>query len=387
MYPPHSGAMTPDFCVAQRISPSIGARRCPWLPKCSAINATRRRATRRDTRIGASRARHEVRPVTSDGKHRSAISDCPSTGRHGVNECRRYACRCTQRGSSRSHADGLPPGTHDRADSGLLPRTGASVGVRLRAKCGLTSAGNTFRHLHRYQPQYLTEYLDHNMSVYQGQRIGRHRRTRRVAGVYMHADADTDVRASRCQQTCTAWCCFLNERRTCNAIVTSTCRRVVFKSCVDAAHLIVEGTRQPVKLSTYVHRPTTADDAAESNVVACVWRDAPSTTYAPMCFTTRLDAPNATYPQACVPITMTTEHVTHPAVLPRIGCKTVACVWRDAASATYAPMCFTTAVDARNDTCPQTCVSIAMPTGQATRPAAVPRIGCQTAWQTTKRMQ
>ena len=323
--------MAPDFCVAQRISPSIGARRCPWLPKCSALNATRRRATRRDTRTGANCARHEVRPVTPDGKHRSAGSDCPSTSRHGVNECRRYACRCMQRGSSRSHTDDLSPSNYDRSDAGLSPRTGASAGVRVRENRGLTSGINTWRHLHRYQPQYLMEYRDRYMCVYRGHSTGRHRYPRRAAGAGMHVPVDMNSSAAQCQQTRTARCCCLDERRTCNTIVTGTCRRVVLGPRVDAAHLIVDGTRRPVGLAIYVHTPCAAADRARSTAVAYVGRDA--------------------------------------------------------ASNTYAPMCFTTGLHARNDTCPLTCESIAMTTAQATHPAALPRIGCKTAWQTSKRMQ
>lgn len=68
MLAPQPGAMSPYLCVAQHISLNAGAHRCSWLPKCSGLNATRHRATRRDTRISPGRDQHDSRDITLRGK-------------------------------------------------------------------------------------------------------------------------------------------------------------------------------------------------------------------------------------------------------------------------------------------------------------------------------
>lgn len=55
--------------VAQHISRYAVAHPCSWLPKCSGLNATRHRATRRDTRFSPSRDQRDPRDIAPHGKH------------------------------------------------------------------------------------------------------------------------------------------------------------------------------------------------------------------------------------------------------------------------------------------------------------------------------
>jgi hypothetical protein len=69
---PQPGTMSPYLCVAQHISLYAQAHCCSWLPKCSGLNATRHRVTRRDTRTSPSRDQHDSRDITLRGKHHAS---------------------------------------------------------------------------------------------------------------------------------------------------------------------------------------------------------------------------------------------------------------------------------------------------------------------------
>jgi hypothetical protein len=268
MSAPHSGAITPDSYAAQRISPSAGASPCPWFPKCSALNATRRGATRRDTRITSWCARHDGHPITAGGKGRAVASSRPSTGSHDV--FRHYQCtrRYAQRGAACSRGDHLRSSIPAHADPSLPPTTDASAAPHAGDKCGPTCANYRYGHLHHYRYQYLTRNLDHYMASYRRQPGAEHVSSGRAVHSKAHLAAHTAIGVWHSQQTWPGRRGAEHGCRACNQIVTDASRRVVFGPGVDARPTIGSGIRRQVVstacLPARSGAATEAVDGAES---------------------------------------------------------------------------------------------------------------------------
>ncbi len=253
--------MPPYLCVAQRISLYAGAHCCSWLPKCSGLNTTRHRATRRDTRISPGRDQHDSRDITLRGKR--------DAGAH--------ANHSPRRGIRLRSAQYLPPrvpagrrwGGGVGSDSGYWTTMAPCFGARfatgmdrgLFRNLATTRDRGACTGLDHHQWQYLAPYLMRGLRVYRYQHFGSShvlkgghaRKADRCqnCAVYHAVGEQTDTRHDS-STTCTP---------ACSAIVTDVVGRVACTTtrrvgALMAAQILNTVERQTVPRMERLARPS-----------------------------------------------------------------------------------------------------------------------------------
>lgn len=220
--------------VAQHISRYAVAHRCSWLPKCSGLNATRHRATRRDTRISLSRDQHDPRDNAPDGKHDASAhaNHDPKQG-IGVRPVRYLLPRlpASRRWSEGSHSD-------RRNRVSMTRHSGANFTTY--TDCDLVTNRSPTRDrdarpcLDRRHGQYLDQYLTQGMSTYRcHHQIQNHVPSRRHS-TRAHPVPSRAVYLTQREQTDTARDLHAACAPVCNAIVTELVGRVAYPTTPDA---------------------------------------------------------------------------------------------------------------------------------------------------------
>lgn len=163
---PQPGAMSPYMRLAQHISRYAVAHRCSWLPKCSGLNATRHRATRRDTRISPSRDQRHARDIAPHGKH-DASAHANHDPKQGIG-VRPVQYLLQRLPTSRRWRKGTHSDHRNRAT--MARRFGASFTINtdsdLVTNRAATRDHNACPRLDRRHEQYLGSYLTKGMSTY-----------------------------------------------------------------------------------------------------------------------------------------------------------------------------------------------------------------------------
>jgi hypothetical protein len=287
---PQPGTMPPYLCVAQHISLYAQAHCCSWLPECSGLNATRHRATRRDTRISPSRDQHDSRGITLRGKHH-ASAHANRNPKRGIGvrsaQYRLPRVRPGRRwgggtGSDRSYwttmARCFDAGFVAGTDRGLLRNL---VPTRDRGAC---------TYLYHRQGQYLTAYLIQGLCVYRYQHVvnnpassrGRARKADRCQdGAAHHAIREQTDTHHDSDAPCTP---------ACSAIVTDVVGRVAYTTTPRAAPLITAQVEDAVECQMVPRIET----SATSSVIL--------TAGAPVCTTAGPQTPRHTSTQTAEPV-------------------------------------------------------------------------------------
>lgn len=154
--------MARNVCAAQCLSQDGGPHLSPWLPKCSAQNTTRHRATRAPQGFARRSDPHPALPKACTSKAGSGRGDVRTGGPH--------SCRCSIRYTTRRYSDGRVVNGYEAAYVNMKPRLEPRhdpvdvAGGRLYCvgKCMRTCVISTHRHRGGYCAQYLTEYLTSN---------------------------------------------------------------------------------------------------------------------------------------------------------------------------------------------------------------------------------
>lgn len=252
MSAPHSGTMTPDSCVAQHISPSGAASLCPWFPKCSALNPTRRRATRRDTRSVTYRARNMSRPVRPGGKQSGALRNRPSAVRGGAPGRGQSPYRHVRPGPWHSCAYGAVASIAAGASVGFVRGTGSYSRRPKPPNWTQTSANGMTSYLRGYRDQYLTLYLDRHSAAYRTACLDSDKNNGSGGTWRAYPVEGKHANTWRCRQTSSRLRCAAGDGAGCNTIVIAASRRVVFATDADAPQCSVSTTVERVFRATCV---------------------------------------------------------------------------------------------------------------------------------------
>lgn len=193
--------------VAQHISRYAVAHRCSWLPKCSGLNATRHRATRRDTRISPSRDQRDPCDIAPHGKHHpSTRADHDPDRGIGVRPVQYLLPRLpvSRRWRKGSHSD-----RRDRA--AMARHFGANFTAPTDADL-VTNRAATRDHdarpcLDHRHGQYLDPYLTQGMSTYRCHHLTHNRAASRDHAMRAYPVQGPGVYRTRREQidTCRDW--------------------------------------------------------------------------------------------------------------------------------------------------------------------------------------
>lgn len=169
---PRPGTISPYSCMAQHVSLYAEKHCCSWLPKCSGVNATRHRATRRDTHISPSRDQHRSRDTTLRGKrHASPPNDHNPRQGVGIGPVLYLAARMPA---------GSRPGGDTRGGTGCKTTVARCFDASLTAgsRRDLSTNSATTRHqdvgtyLDHRLGQYLAAYLLQGLRIYRPHDVG-----------------------------------------------------------------------------------------------------------------------------------------------------------------------------------------------------------------------
>jgi len=282
--------MPPYLRVAHHISLYAKAHRCSWLPKCSGRNATRHRATRRDTRISPSRDQHDSRGIALRGKHHASAhaNDNPKRG-IGVRPAQ-YPLPGVPAGRRWGGGTGGDRGYWPTMARYLDASFAAATDCDLSRNRATTRDRDACAYLDRRQGQYLTAYLMQGLRVYRCHRLvhnlvvsrGHARRADRLQGcAAYHAILKQTDTYRHWGAACTP---------VCNTIVTGVVGRVAYTTAPRVGPLI------------RVQVP----DAVERQMIA--WIEPPATSSVILiagqrvCTTAGPQTPRHTYPQAAAPV-------------------------------------------------------------------------------------
>jgi hypothetical protein len=169
---PQPGTMPPYLCVAQRISLYAGAHCCSWLPKCSGLDATRHRATRRDTRISPGRDQHDSRDITLRGKRDAGAHANHNPGRRIRVHPAQYPPPRVPTGRRWGGGVGSDSGYWTKVAACFDARFAAGMGRGLLRNLGTTRDQGALTYLDCRQGQYLVAYLTQGLHVYRYQHFG-----------------------------------------------------------------------------------------------------------------------------------------------------------------------------------------------------------------------
>lgn len=299
--------MSPYLCVAQHISLYACAHRCSWLSKCSGLNATRHRATRRDTCISPSRDHHDSQDLSSHGKHCASADTTRNT--------KRDAGTCTPRCLLRNAPAGLIPAAGSSSRRGYTPTRDQNFDASLTAdtvrdpseNSALTSAIDSHTYLAHSLGQYLTAYLEPGLDTYQSN----HRCHNHGAGAAAYAAADRE-------QTSSTYSVVYRQTRfvrhgwaacasTCAAIVTKVCGRVAAITGSRARLHTLPQMARPIERQAIPHIESTAVSPVVASAIPLIG------------FHTWPQAGCQTYPQTTASVVTDLEKRITPRALDRVG--------------------------------------------------------------------
>lgn len=257
--------------VAQHISRYAEAHRCSWLPKCSGLNATRHRATRRDTRISPSRDQRDPRDIALHGKHHpnTHANHDPDRG-IGVRPAqyllpRLPASRPWRKGSHSDRRNRAAMARHFGANS--TAHTDDDL-VTNRAATRGHDACPCLDHRHG---QYLDSYLTQGIHLYrrhhltQNHLASRDHATRayRVQGPGVYRTRREQINTRRDERAALA--------RVCNAIVAELVGRVAYPTTSGALSPIMAQVLDAVepRMIAWIRAPATASVMITADFCVC----------------------------------------------------------------------------------------------------------------------
>lgn len=245
--------------VAQHISRYAVAHRCSWLPKCSGLNATRHRATRRDTRISPSRDQRHAPDIAPHGKpHASAHANHDPKQGIGVRPVQYLLPRLPASGRWRK-------GTHSdhRNRATMARRVGANFTTNTDSDL-VTNRAATRYHcacpcLDRGHGQYLDSYLTKGMSTYRCHHLIHNHVASRDHATRAYPGQGRALYRTRHEQ--------INTRRDGRAAWAPVCNAIVAELVGRVAYPTTSGAPSPIRAQVL--------DAVEPRTIA--WIRAPAT--------------------------------------------------------------------------------------------------------------